>query len=72
MFTFVSTLFKDDGEAINEDGLRRVLEHRFRNWVGRVYVFGSTDGNGSFSEEEIKRGIEIEARHVEGRIAVIA
>ena len=72
VFTFVPTPLKDDGEAIDEDGLRRVLDHQIENGVDGVCVFGSTGGNGSFSEDEMKRGIEVAARHVDGRISVIA
>ncbi len=72
VFTFVPTPLKDDGEAIDEDGLRRVLDHQIENRVDGVCVFGSTGGNGSFSEDEMKRGIEVAARHVDGRISVIA
>ena len=72
VFTFVPTPLKRDGEAIDEDGLRRVLDHQIENRVDGVCVFGSTGGNGSFSEDEMKRGIEVAARHVDGRIATIA
>jgi 4-hydroxy-tetrahydrodipicolinate synthase len=35
-------------------------------------VFGSTGGNGSFTEEEMLRGTEVAAKHVDKRIAIIA
>lgn len=72
VFTFVPTPLKDDGEAIDEDGLRRVLDHQIENEVDGVCIFGSTGGNGSFTEEEMMRGTEVAARHVDGRIGVIA
>jgi 4-hydroxy-tetrahydrodipicolinate synthase len=72
VFTFVPTPMKDDGETIDEDGLRRVLDHQIGNGVDGVCVFGSTGGNGSFTEEEMMRGTEVAARHVDGRISVIA
>ena len=71
VFTFVPTPLCDDGEAIDEEGLRRVLDHQIENNVDGVCVFGSTGGNGSFSEEEMKRGIELAAEHVDRRISVI-
>jgi 4-hydroxy-tetrahydrodipicolinate synthase len=72
VFTFVPTPLTDDGEALDEDGLRRVLDHQIENSVDGVCVFGSTGGNGSFSEEEMMRGMEVAARHVDRRIALIA
>jgi 4-hydroxy-tetrahydrodipicolinate synthase len=63
---------KDDGEAIDEDGFRRVLDHQIDNGVDGICIFGSTGGNGSFTEEEMMRGTEVAARHVDGRISVIA
>ena len=49
-----------------------MLDHQIGNRVDGVCVFGSTGGNGSFSEDEMKRGIEVAAHHVDGRISVIA
>jgi 4-hydroxy-tetrahydrodipicolinate synthase len=72
VFTFVPTPMKDDGEAIDEDGFRRVLDHQIDNGVDGICIFGSTGGNGSFTEEEMMRGTEVAARHVDGRISVIA
>ena len=72
VFTFVPTPMKDDGEAIDEDGFRRVLDHQIDNGVDGICIFGSTGGNGSFPEEEMMRGTEVAARHVDGRISVIA
>ena len=72
VFTFVPTPMKNDGETIDEDGLRRVLDHQIDNGIDGVCVFGSTGGNGSFTEEEMMRGTEVAARHVDGRISVIA
>ena len=72
VFTFVPTPMKNDGETIDEDGLRRVLDHQIDNGIDGVCVFGSTGGNGSFTEEEMMRGTEVAARHIDGRISVIA
>ena len=70
VFTFVPTPMKNDGETIDEDGLRRVLDHQIDNGIDGVCVFGSTGGNGSFTEEEMMRGTEVAARHIDGRISV--
>lgn len=72
VFTFIPTPLKDDGETIDDDGLRKALDHQLQNGVNGVCVFGSTGGNGSFSEEEMLRATSIAAKHVDGRIPLIA
>ena len=72
VFTFLPTPTKDDGETIDEKALRQLLDHQIENKVDGVCVFGSTGGNGSFSDEEMRKGIEIAARHVNSRISLIA
>lgn len=72
VFTFIPTPTREDGERIDEDALRRVLDHQIDNGVNGVCVFGSTGGNGSFTEEEMLRTTAIAARHVAGRIPIIA
>lgn len=72
VFTFIPTPTKDDGETIDEQALRSTIDFQIENGVDGICVFGSTGGNGSFNEEEMKHGIEIAAKHVNGRISVIA
>ena len=72
VFTFIPTPTKDGGETIDEQALLNTIDFQIENGVDGVCVFGSTGGNGSFSEEEMKRGFEIAAKHVNGRISVIA
>jgi len=72
VFTFIPTPTKNDGESIDDKRLRQVIDHQIENGVDGVCVFGSTGGNGSFSEEEMLRGTEIAAKHVDKRIAIIA
>ncbi len=72
VFTFVATPTKDDGEAIDEARLRQTIDFQIAAGVDGICVLGSTGGNGSFSEDEMKAVMAIAARHADGRIAVIA
>jgi len=72
VFTFVATPTKDDGEAIDEARLRQTIDFQIEAGVDGACVLGSTGGNGSFSEDEMKAVMAIAARHADGRIAVIA
>jgi 4-hydroxy-tetrahydrodipicolinate synthase len=72
VFTFIPAPTKDDGEAIDEKRLRQTIDHQIENGVDGICVFGSTGGNGSFTEAEMKSATEIAAKHVNGRISVVA
>lgn len=72
IFTFVPTPTRDDGESIDEAALLRTLDHQIENGVDGVCIFGSTGGNGSFSDEEMKRATAAAARHAAGKISIIA
>lgn len=72
VFTFLPTPTKEDGETVDEKGLRTLIDHQVENGVDGVCVFGSTGGNGSFSDEEMRKTTEIAAKHADGRIALIA
>jgi 4-hydroxy-tetrahydrodipicolinate synthase len=72
VFTYIPTPTADDGESIDEDALRRVIEFQVEMGVDGICVLGSTGGNGSFADDEMKRITEVAARHVGGRIPVIA
>lgn len=72
VFTFVPTPTKDDGDKIDLNNLRRVLDYQIENGVSGVCIFGSTGGNGSFSEEEMLLATAAAAKHVDGRISIIA
>ena len=71
VFTFVPTPTRDDGETIDEKRLLETIDYQIENEVDGVCLFGSTGGNGSFSDEEMKKATGIAARHVAGRISVI-
>lgn len=72
VFTFLPTPTKDNGEAIDEKGLRTLIDHQIDNGVDGICVFGSTGGNGSFSDDEMRKATEVAAKHANGRIALIA
>ena len=55
VFTFVPTATKADGEEIDEKAFRTAIDYQIENGVHGVCIFGSTGGNGSFSDEEMKR-----------------
>jgi 4-hydroxy-tetrahydrodipicolinate synthase len=40
--------------------------------VHGVCIFGSTGGNGSFTDEEMKKATAIAAKHIDGRISLVA
>lgn len=72
VFTFIATPLKDDGETIDETRLFETIDYQIENGVDGVCIFGSTGGNGSFSDEEMMRTTRAAAKHVAGRIALIA
>jgi 4-hydroxy-tetrahydrodipicolinate synthase len=72
VFTFIPTPTKDDGETIDEKRLRETIDYQIENKVDGVCVFGSTGGNGSFTDEEMKRATEIAAKHANGHISIVA
>lgn len=63
---------EQDGEVINENVLRELIDYQITNGIDGLCVFGSTGGFGSFDIEEMKTGIEVAATHAKGRAAVIA
>jgi 4-hydroxy-tetrahydrodipicolinate synthase len=72
VFTFVPTATKADGEEIDEKAFRTAIDYQIENGVHGVCIFGSTGGNGSFSDEEMKKATAIAARHIDGRISLVA
>jgi 4-hydroxy-tetrahydrodipicolinate synthase len=72
VFTFIPTPTKDDGETIDEKRLLQTIDYQIENNVDGICIFGSTGGNGSFTEEEMRRATAVAAKHVEGRISIIA
>ena len=50
VFTFLPTPTIDDGETIDEKRLREEIDYQIENGVDGVCVFGSTGGNGSFTD----------------------
>lgn len=72
VFTFIPTPTTDDGERIDETALLKTIDYQIENGVDGVCIFGSTGGNGSFSNEEMMKTTAVAARHISGRIALVA
>lgn len=70
VFTFLPTPTKA-GESIDQKRLFEEIDFQIENGVHGVCIFGSTGGNGSFSDEEMKETTAAAAKHVAGRIPVI-
>jgi 4-hydroxy-tetrahydrodipicolinate synthase len=72
VFTFIPTPTRDDGETVDEARLCEVIDHQIEHGVDGVCVFGSTGGNGSFTDAEMMQATRAAAKHAAGRIAIIA
>jgi 4-hydroxy-tetrahydrodipicolinate synthase len=72
LFTFLPMPTANDGEAINEKILRKLIDYQIASDIDGFCVLGSTGGFGSFSDDEMKRAMEVAATHAKGRAAVIA
>ncbi len=72
VFTFIPTPTRDDGEIIDEKSLLETIDFQIENGVHGVCIFGSTGGNGSFTDDEMKKATAAAAKHIDGRIALIA
>lgn len=72
VFTFLPTPTKDGGETIDEKRLLEEVDFQIANGIHGVCIFGSTGGNGSFTDEEMKRTTKAVTKHVAGRVSVIA
>jgi 4-hydroxy-tetrahydrodipicolinate synthase len=72
VFTFVPTATKADGEEIDEAAVRKAIDYQIENGVDGVCIFGSTGGNGSFTDDEMKKATAIAAKHIDGRISLVA
>ena len=72
VFTFIPTPTRDDGETVDEKALLDIIDHQIEHGVDGVCVFGSTGGNGSFTDAEMMKATRAAAKHAAGKIAVIA
>ena len=72
IFTFLPTPTASDGEAIDEKRLCEEIDFQIQNGVDGICVFGSTGGNGSFTDEEMKTTTALAVKHAAGRISVVA
>jgi 4-hydroxy-tetrahydrodipicolinate synthase len=72
VFTFVPTATKDDGEEIDEKRFLQTIDFQIENGVDGICIFGSTGGNGSFTDEEMKKATALAAKHINGRVPLVA
>ena len=72
VFAFILTPTKDDGNTLDLDALRRFIDFQIESGVAGNTVFGSTGGIGSYSEEERMAVIEAAAKHINGRVPLVA
>jgi len=72
VFTFVPTPTENDGEPIDEKRLLKTIDYQIENGVDGICIFGSTGGNGSFADDEMRNATAAAARHIDGRISLIA
>jgi 4-hydroxy-tetrahydrodipicolinate synthase len=71
VFTFIPTPTSDDGETIDEKRLLETIDYQIENGVQGVCMFGSTGGNGSFTDDEMKKATTAAAKHIAGRISLV-
>ncbi|MBX3523382.1 MAG: dihydrodipicolinate synthase family protein [Xanthobacteraceae bacterium] len=71
VFTFLPTPTSNDGETIDEARLLQEIDYQVQNGVDGVCIFGSTGGNGSFTDDEMKKTVSAAVKHAAGRISVI-
>jgi dihydrodipicolinate synthase/N-acetylneuraminate lyase len=67
LFTFLPMPTANDGEAINEKILRKLIDYQIASDIDGFCVLGSTGGFGSFSDDEMKRAMEVAATDAKGR-----
>jgi 4-hydroxy-tetrahydrodipicolinate synthase len=72
VFAFILTPTKNDGNELDLDALRRFIDFQIESGVAGITVFGSTGGIGSYSEEERRSVIETAAKHIAGRVPLVA
>ena len=72
VFTFLPTPTSEDGERIDEKRLCEEIDYQAEHGVDGICVFGSTGGNGSFTDEEMKAATRLAVKHAAGRLSVIA
>jgi dihydrodipicolinate synthase/N-acetylneuraminate lyase len=72
VFTCIPTPTANDGESIDENALRQVIDYQVEMRVDGICVVGSTGGNGSFADDEMKRITEVASGEAGGSIPVLA
>lgn len=72
LFSFIVTPTRNDGEALDLAALERFIDLQVDSGVDSIVVLGSSGGIGSFSETERQQVIETAARHIDGRVSLVA
>src|SRR5260370_34397924 len=72
VFSFTATPMRDDGATIDLDRLRSHLDWQIENGVHGIAVLGSTGSNGSFTDKEREELIKVAAKHINGRVPLMA
>lgn len=72
VFAFSVTPTLDDGATVDFDRLRSHLDWLIENRLHGIAVLGSSGANGSFTEKERQEIIKISARHINGRVPMMA
>ncbi|MCG1012949.1 4-hydroxy-tetrahydrodipicolinate synthase [Tepidanaerobacter sp. GT38] len=62
----------DKNENVDEDGLKRVINHVLDGGVHGIFVMGSNGEFYAFDSENQKRAVEITVEHVNGKVPVYA
>jgi 4-hydroxy-tetrahydrodipicolinate synthase len=68
---FLLTPTRDDGDALDLDALRRLIDLQLECGVNSITVMGSTGGIGSFTESERRQVTETAAKHINGQVKLI-
>ena len=72
VFAFIVTPSESDSESVDESRLRDFIDYQIESGVDGITVFGSTGGIGSFSNDERKQVVLAAARHIDGRVPLVA
>ena len=70
-YTAIITPFKDNGK-VDEEAFKKLIDFQIENKIDGIVPCGTTGESPTLSHEEHERVIEICARHVDGRVPVIA
>jgi len=72
VYAFIVTPTAKDGEVVDTDALRRLIDYQIIEGVHGIVVFGSTGGIGLFSEAERQTVIQAAVEAAAGRVPIVA